>query len=199
MERDFFSLKIKDDCPNPRIFEGKKPNSIVIRIEEAHYVDGFIFVPGYLQELRKQYPEGLVLLDRYVEKRKPDRTIVEKYIEISFANETIRKAALSKPPLKIRDQVVKARKSTYLGKKYVYRLYLKNIDLLGPPEKYEKRILDYLEKFGTVEALHLHYTEGGDWFLGEGCAIIIMSDEDKQDLFDHPTLEISIEKYPVIR
>ncbi|KAI8645303.1 hypothetical protein BD408DRAFT_412119 [Parasitella parasitica] len=111
----------------------------------------------------------------------------------------MRHAALSKPPMKIRDQLVHAIKSTYLGDRLVYRLKIKNIDSLGRPYEYRKWILDHLQKFGTVEDLHLHYTEGGNWFLGEGCAIIVMSPDDKHHVLNHPILKISVEEYNVTR
>lgn len=197
---------LKDECPYPDLYWAERPHSIII--DSSQFDQSASDISGLLTLLREQYPQGISVNQRMIKKynnlsvskssrkrRKP-----QLFIEIGFPDEGARARALETPFL-LNGQEIKPTKTLEKSdQNSVYRIQIYDIDKLNNPHRYYSDVLNYLNRYGQVLELHLHYTEGGDWFTGEGCAIWIdknnVSYEDFE-FYKHPKLNFAVNDYKV--
>ncbi|KAI8645304.1 hypothetical protein BD408DRAFT_429834 [Parasitella parasitica] len=187
----------KDECPEPDLFQGSKPNSIIIAEFEF---SGLRFrqegPTSFLGILRNQFPLGKVIIKLPITNVKEQPRTTKMYIEIGFEDEYSRDQALSKP-FSVQKRLIKMHKTILLSNRKVYKVYIENIEQIGFPVSYKGEVRTYLKKFGDVEDVHLHYTRDGNWFTGEGCAIIAISSDKIQQIQQHPKLTFMFTEYPI--
>lgn len=164
------SLKVKKECPKPVFFRGNSPFSILIDISQFVGLDLPSFGPtSVLSVLRNQYPKGISIAERNISQIHDGRKTVGEYIEIFFDGEESRKDALS-TPFYIQGQCIKVIATIDLTNCNIYRIEVRDIHLLNNPSSFKSKVHNHLQMSGTVEPLHLHYTNDGNWFTGKACA-----------------------------
>ncbi|CEP12897.1 hypothetical protein [Parasitella parasitica] len=188
---------IKDECPEPDLYQGTKPNSILIAESEF---SGLRFrregPTSFLDILRNQFPRGKVIIKLPITYAREEPRITRMCIEIGFEDEYARDEALSKP-FCIQKRNITVHKTILLSTRMVYKVHIGNIEQIGYPVSYKGEVRNYLKQFGDVEEVHLHYTKNGNWFKGEGCAIMTISSDKIPLIQQHPILTFLFLEYPI--
>lgn len=161
-------LAVKDQCPEAVVFRGTKCYSLMIPLSQFQTNELKQEGPtGFLSTLRKQYPDGTSISFHKMKLDSNKQNKEEEVVEISFETEDFRENALFGPFL-FDGRTINVYKSLEPEPGFLYQVRIDTNALSSLPESYQKSIMGRLDSYGAVQNIHWHYTEDGNWFIGEG-------------------------------
>ncbi|KAI8645302.1 hypothetical protein BD408DRAFT_429832 [Parasitella parasitica] len=189
---------MKDKCVTRAYFPAENPYSVVIAKSEF---SGLIPTHGapssLLLILREQFPKGTAKINRSAPQGCNNSQSYEDYIEVTFKDEFSRQIALM-TPFQLQGRWIKVHRTINVSKGDLYQVFVSGIQLLDNPSTYWQDVFVHLEKFGTVDSLHLHSTDKGvSRHNGDGCAMLFTLPDRIKDISNHPILKISYRNHPL--